>query len=133
LRPVGRRDGPHVPPRFDNSFTYNRLSSVILDLSLVISSLCWIVWALTYSCIIAWTTRDWELKPNCEKPTVNTATRFLLGPSDDEALPFISLFRVFFSCQALKNLVLSSILYLFWVSSSFFWFLLALILMLLEV
>jgi hypothetical protein len=54
------------------SFTYNCLSLVILDLSSVISLPCWVVWPLIYSCIIAWTTRDWELQSNCEKPTINT-------------------------------------------------------------
>ena len=49
-------------------------------------------------------------------------------------LPFFSLSpRPRYLCQAFKNWVVSSSLYLFWVWSSFFWFLFVLILMLCKV
>jgi len=66
---VGR---PHEPSRLDNTSSYNRLSSIILDLSCVISALSQVIWASTCSHIITSTTKDWELEPNYKKLAVDT-------------------------------------------------------------
>jgi hypothetical protein len=94
----GQRGRPHGPPRLDNNSSYNHLSSFISDLSWVISALSRVIWALTCFRTIAWTTEEWELKPDYKEPTIDTLqpihissivmfmipqSQFLSGPPDD--------------------------------------------------